>query len=83
MASIPFSGVLRGPSGQKGEGSRLRMVVGAHGVLPGAPIVLGGVCVSMFMSSDGGQEAGVSTRLLNNRTGGDAGEGGVRGRTLP
>jgi hypothetical protein len=37
----------------------------------------------MFMSSDGGQDAGVSTRLLNSSVVGGVGDGGVRGNTLP
>jgi hypothetical protein len=35
------------------------------------------------MSSEGGQEAGVSTLLLNSKVGGGVGDGGVRGRTMP
>jgi hypothetical protein len=37
----------------------------------------------MFMSSDGGQDAGVSTRLLNSNVVGGVGDGGVRGNTMP
>jgi hypothetical protein len=40
--------------------------MGAQGYFPAASSVLGGVWVSMFMSSDGGQDAGVSTRLPNS-----------------
>jgi hypothetical protein len=42
-----------------------------------------GVWVSIPISSEGGQEAGVSTLLLNSRVGGGVGDGGVRGKTMP
>jgi hypothetical protein len=35
IASTPFSGVGRGPPGQKGDGERLGTVMGAQEVVPG------------------------------------------------
>jgi hypothetical protein len=37
----------------------------------------------MFISSDGGQDGGVSTRLPKSNIVGGVGEGGVRGNTMP
>jgi hypothetical protein len=42
-----------------------------------------GVWVSIPISSEGGQEAGVSTLLLNNRVRGGVEDGGVCGKTMP
>jgi hypothetical protein len=37
----------------------------------------------MFISSDGGQDAGVSTLLPKSSVVGGVGDGGVRGKTMP